>query len=87
MRRRKPPDFVNDCTERRDREYKRAERLCIGLLVAATVVIILLGQFGCAHGGNIDVARAKCDRDGGQWVVEYSNDGEQTRCACVHQRR
>lgn len=51
-------------------------------LVLAVMLVAGLCS-GCAHAPGLDLARARCDRDGGQWVVEYDARGKLTRCACV----
>jgi hypothetical protein len=53
---------------------------------------VLAFAFGCAHPpdpGTDDqlwLVRAHCDRDQGQWVIEYDKFGSVVRYACVKPR-
>lgn len=67
-------------------------RWVLGLLWGAALCFALAGlASGCAHFDDGDddrlwLAKAKCDRDIGQWVVEYDMHGNPMRYACIHRR-
>jgi hypothetical protein len=52
----------------------------------AFLVFVTVALSACVHTTDLGVAKAGCDRDGGQWMVEYNEYGDETRWACVYKR-